>query len=142
MEDHQKLNLALLIDDDDVVNVLNTIMVRQTGCVESVLSIQSAEKALETLSAFQREKKWPSLIFVDINMPGMDGWQFIDQFRESFSTHKQKCIICMLSSSLDPRDKQKAAQSDMVDHYASKPLSKEVVHTVWKKYVDFRDDLT
>ncbi|HEY5748203.1 MAG TPA: response regulator [Chryseolinea sp.] len=135
-EDHQKLDLALLIDDDDVVNILNTIMLRQTGRVESILAIQSAEKALETLSAFQRENKWPSLIFVDINMPGMDGWEFIDQFRESFSAYKQKCVICLLSSSLDPRDKQKAAQSDMVDYYASKPLTKEVVHTVWKKYVE------
>ena len=135
-EDHQKLDLALLIDDDDVVNILNTIMVRQTGRVESILAIQSAEKALETLSAFQRENKWPSLIFVDINMPGMDGWEFIDQFRERFSTYKQKCVICLLSSSLDPRDEQKAAQSDMVDYYASKPLTREVVHTVWKKYVD------
>jgi len=136
-EDHQKLDLAFLIDDDDVVNILNTIQVRQTGRVESILAIQSAEKALETLSTFQRENKWPSLIFVDINMPGMNGWEFIDQFRESFSAHKQKCVICMLSSSLDPRDMQKAAQSDMVDHYASKPLTQEVVHTVWKKYVDF-----
>ena len=136
-EDHQKLDLALLIDDDDVVNILNTIMVRQTGRVESILAIQSAEKALEALSAFQREDKWPSLIFVDINMPGMDGWEFIEQFRESFSAYKQKCVICLLSSSLDPRDKQKAEQSDMVDYYASKPLTKEVVHTVWKKYVDF-----
>jgi len=136
-EDHQKLDLALLIDDDDVVNILNTIMVRQTGRVESILAIQSAEKALEALSAFQHEDKWPSLIFVDINMPGMDGWEFIEQFRESFSAYKQKCVICLLSSSLDPRDKQKAAQSDMVDYYASKPLTKAVVHTVWKKYVDF-----
>jgi CheY-like chemotaxis protein len=137
MTEDQKLELALLIDDDDVVNILNTIMLRQTGRVESILAIQSAEKALETLSTFQRENKWPSLIFVDINMPGMDGWEFIDQFRENFSAYKQKCVICLLSSSLDPRDKQKATQSDMVDHYASKPLTKEVVHTLWKKYVDF-----
>jgi CheY-like chemotaxis protein len=133
-EDHQTLDLALLIDDDDVVNILNTIMLRQTKCVATILAIPSAEKALETLSAFQRENKWPSLIFVDINMPGMDGWEFIDHFRESFAAHKQKCIICLLSSSLDPRDKHKAEQSNMVDHYASKPLSKEVINTLWEKY--------
>lgn len=137
MTKEQKLDLVLLIDDDDVVNILNTIMLRQTGQVESILAIQSAEKALETLSTFQSENKWPALIFVDINMPGMDGWEFIDQFRENFSPYKQKCVICLLSSSLDPRDKQKATQSDMVDLYASKPLTKEVVHTLWKKYVDF-----
>ena len=131
--DLKKLSLVLLIDDDDVVNTLHSIVLRKSGLVENIQSVMSGNEALSVLSACERDNCWPSVIFVDINMPGMNGWEFIENFKEKFSAYKQKCMICLLSSSLDPRDKEKASKSDLVDFYFSKPLSIDAVRTICEK---------
>jgi len=117
MNDSKKLNSILLIDDDDVVNTLHSIILRQSGMVENIRTVMSGSEALSLLSAYEKDQCWPSIIFVDINMPGMDGWEFIECFNEKFSANKYKCKVCMLSSSLDPRDKEKADKSELVDFY-------------------------
>jgi len=131
--DLKKLGSVLLIDDDDVVNTLHSIILRQSGLVENIKSVMSGKEGLSTLSNYEKDNHWPSVIFVDINMPGMNGWEFIESFKEKFSAYKQKCTICLLSSSLDPRDKEKASKSDLVDFYFSKPLSIDTVRTICEK---------
>ena len=131
--DLKKLGSVLLIDDDDVVNTLHSIILRQSGLVENIRSVMSGTEGLNALSAYEKDNYWPSIIFVDINMPGMNGWEFIENFKEKFSAYKQKCMICLLSSSLDPRDKEKASKSDLVDFYFSKPLSIDAVRTICEK---------
>lgn len=130
MSDSKKLNSVLLIDDDDVVNTLHSIVLRQSGLVENIRSAMSGSEALSTLSSYEKEQGWPSIIFVDINMPGMNGWEFIECFNEKFSANKHKCKVCLLSSSLDPRDKEKADKSGLVDFYFSKPLVPDHVKTI------------
>ena len=130
--DLKKLSLVLLIDDDDVVNTLHSIVLRKSGLVENIQSVMSGNEALSVLSACERDNCWPSLIFVDINMPGMNGWEFIEIFNEKFSTLKKKSMICLLSSSLDPRDREKAEKSNLIDFYFSKPLSIEAVSAILK----------
>ena len=131
-DDLKKINSVLLVDDDDVVNTLHSIILRQSGLVENILSVISGSEALSTLSACGKEQ-WPSILFVDINMPGMNGWEFIERFHEKFSAYKHKCKICLLSSSLDPRDKEKANQSELVDFYFSKPLVSDNVKSICKE---------
>jgi len=130
----KKPDLVLLIDDDDAVNMLNTIILRKSGLADNIVAVQSGEKGLEALSEFLTENKWPGIIFVDINMPGICGWEFIERFKKDFVQFKEKCLICVLSSSLDPRDRENAKNSDMVDSYLSKPLSIDVVTSLGKKY--------
>jgi len=132
-DDSRKLNSVLLIDDDDVVNTLHSIILRQSGLVENIRSAMSGSEALATLLAYEKDQSWPSIIFVDINMPGMSGWEFIERFDEKFSANKHKCKICLLSSSLDPRDKEKADKSGFVDFYFSKPLVPENVKAICKE---------
>jgi CheY-like chemotaxis protein len=119
----KKPELVLLIDDDDAVNMLNTIILRKSGLAENIVAVQSGEKGLEALMEFQTENRWPGIIFVDINMPGICGWEFIERFKKHFQQFKHRCLVCMLSSSLDPRDRENAKHSDMVDSFISKPLS-------------------
>ena len=130
----KKPDLVLLIDDDDAVNMLNTIILRKSGLADNIVAVQSGEKGLEALSEFRTENRWPGIIFVDINMPGICGWEFIERFKKDFVQFKEKCLICVLSSSLDPRDRENAKNSDMVDSYLSKPLSIDVVTSLGKKY--------
>jgi CheY-like chemotaxis protein len=130
--DSKRLNFVLLIDDDDVVNTLHSIILRQSGLVENIRSVMSGREGLSILSSCA-EDQWPSIIFVDINMPGMDGWEFIECFNEKFSSYKEKCKICLLSSSLDPRDEEKAGKTELVDFYFSKPLLPEMVKAICKE---------
>ena len=130
----KKPDLVLLIDDDDAVNMLNTIILRKSGLANNIVAVQSGEKGLEALTEFQTENKWPGIIFVDLNMPGICGWEFIDRFKRDFKQFKEKCLICVLSSSLDPRDRETAKNSDMVDSYISKPLSIDAVNTLGQRY--------
>lgn len=130
----KKPELVLLIDDDEAVNMLNTIILRKSGVADNIVSVQSGEKGLEALTAFQTENRWPGIIFVDINMPGICGWEFIERFRKDFIDYKDKCIVCVLSSSLDPRDRENAKKFDMVDSYLSKPLSIAAANTLGRKY--------
>ena len=133
-ESLKKPDLVLLIDDDDAVNMLNTIILRKSGLADNIVAVQSGEKGLEVLTEFQTENKWPGIIFVDINMPGICGWEFIERFKKDFVQFKDKCLICVLSSSLDPRDRENAKNSDMVDSYLSKPLSIDVVTSLGRMY--------
>jgi len=134
MEQLKKPELILLIDDDEAVNMLNTIILRKSGVADNIVAVQSGEKGLEALLAFRTENRWPGIIFVDINMPGICGWEFIDLFRKDFIEYKDKCIICVLSSSLDPRDRENAKKYDMVDSYLSKPLSIAAANSLGQKY--------
>jgi CheY-like chemotaxis protein len=130
----KKPELVLLIDDDEAVNMLNTIILRKSGLAENIVAVQSGEKGLEALLGFQTENRWPGIIFVDINMPGICGWEFIDRFKKEFQQFKHRCLICVLSSSLDPRDRENAKKSDMVDTFLSKPLSIDVATSLGRQY--------
>jgi CheY-like chemotaxis protein len=132
----KKVASVLLIDDDDVVNTLHRIILRQSGLVENIQSAMSGYEGIQTLLECEKEGNWPSIIFVDINMPGISGWEFVEMFEEKFSAYKHKCIICLLSSSLDPRDKERADNLPMLDFYFSKPLSFAVVQTIFKRCED------
>jgi CheY-like chemotaxis protein len=130
----KKPELVLLIDDDEAVNMLNTIILRKCGLAENIVAVQSGEKGLEALMEFQTANRWPGIIFVDINMPGICGWEFIERFKKEFQQFKHRCLICVLSSSLDPRDRENAKQSDMVDSFISKPLSIDAATSLGRKY--------
>lgn len=130
----KKPELVLLIDDDDAVNALNTIILRKSGLTQNIVAVQSGEQGLEVLTGFQTENRWPGIIFVDINMPGICGWDFLERFKEKFMQFKDRCIICLLSSSLDPRDRENANKSDIVDSYFSKPLSIDAVNSLGRRY--------
>jgi CheY-like chemotaxis protein len=130
----KKPDLVLLIDDDEAVNMLNTIILRKSGLAENIVAVQSGEKGLEALMEFQTENRWPGIIFVDINMPGICGWEFIERFKKHFQQFKHRCLICVLSSSLDPGDRENAKQSDMVDSFISKPLSIDAATSLGIKY--------
>jgi CheY-like chemotaxis protein len=130
----KKPELVLLIDDDEAVNMLNTIILRKSGLAENIVAVQSGEKGLEALMEFQTENRWPGIIFVDINMPGICGWEFIERFKKNFLQFKDRCLICVLSSSLDPRDRENAKQSDMVDSFISKPLSIDAATSLGIKF--------
>jgi CheY-like chemotaxis protein len=111
-----------LIDDDDGINFLNKAILSKLDLANEILSFRDPVVALETLKKSYDEGEFPELIFLDINMPLMDGWEFVNAFAE-FERKEKKCVIIMLSSSIDPADEQKAESISQIAAFKSKPLT-------------------
>jgi CheY-like chemotaxis protein len=128
-----KIENILFIDDDIICTFLNVTLVEELGIAKRVESINTAEEALEYMKAHYSGKSahpagHPDLIFLDIKMPGMDGFEFLEELDRQKDIDKSRFLIIMLSASLNPGDQCRAVcQSDMVFKSLTKPLFEEDV---------------
>ncbi len=120
----KKINKILLIDDDEAVNFLNQIIIEDMNCCEEVVVKDSAEDAIEYLA--DENIQDPDLILLDINMPRMNGWEFLTNYNNKSNN---PVPVCMLTTSVNPREKESISQYDNVIGFESKPLEEK---TVWK----------
>jgi CheY-like chemotaxis protein len=126
-----KLNCILFIDDDEPTNFLNKMVVEQYDCVREVRVAHSGQEALDYLSgSFPR----PDLIFLDINMPAMDGWEFLEKYRYLPMERKADIILIMLTTSLNPDDKARTNDIPEVAGFENKPLVQSGLDDLLKKY--------
>jgi CheY-like chemotaxis protein len=128
----RKLNCVLLIDDDEPTNFLNKMIIEETGQVEEVKVAQSAREALDYLSGkgqadISNDLPTPELIFLDINMPAMDGWEFLEKYDQLSPEQKAAIIVVMLTTSFNPEDEQKAERISYISSYRNKPLTQEIL---------------
>ena len=113
-----------LIDDDNVTNMLNRFFLEEHFTHLNITAFVYAQDALNTL--MQTTQK-PDVIFLDINMPVMNGWEFLDALGKKITEIAEIPHIYMLSSSLDPVDKNKASQINLVKGFISRPLEIEKI---------------
>lgn len=111
----------IIIDDDYVNNFICESIIHRILPNCKLKSFISAKEALEYLSEFENNSHF---ILLDINMPEMNGWQFLDEM-ESIS---KAFTVFMLTSSVDPIDKEKADSYAMIKGFHSKPLSEDTVN--------------
>lgn len=119
----EKIKLLVFIDDDYATNFYHKVIVRDSGLVENYLFFATAKEAL---SYFKEQEKTgnlekPDAIFLDINMPEINGWEFLDLYAES--THDKAPIYIMLTTSLNPNDKERAELNPLVRGLKNKPLT-------------------
>lgn len=125
--DGRVISSAIIIDDDEIDQHLNQRIIRKSALVENLDTFRSAEDALQHL----KQRDTPvDVIFLDINMPRMNGFDFLDHAIKELGSRFAQIIVIMLTSSFDPDDKQRAASYEVVKRYESKPLSKEILHRV------------
>jgi len=124
---------VFLIDDDPIVNLIGKQTLRKAEFAETVNVYQQAQKALDEIKQIMKTdlSKIPDVIFLDINMPVMNGWEFLDEFKKLPDAVKEKCKIFMLTSSIDPNDIKKSKTYDVVKNFITKPLTKEKLEMLY-----------
>jgi CheY-like chemotaxis protein len=122
----------IVIDDDLLNNMICKITLEMALGAVQVETFSNAEIALEFIRTNYEDATDDvvTLILLDINMPIMSGWEFLDSFDDFSDAIKKQFRIYLLSSSVDDRDKEKAKQNKNVIDYLSKPLSKEMVKRI------------
>src|ERR1700760_672074 len=121
-----QLNCILLIDDDEPTNFLNRLTLEQVGCTREIRVAQSGQEALHYLSSCgSAPPPRPDLIFLDINMPAMDGWEFLEKYRSLPPERKADIVLIMLTTSLNPDDERRTKAIPDVSGFENKPLSQQ-----------------
>lgn len=123
------LEKVLLIDDSDIDNLVNRKVVENAALSKSITVKKSAVSAFDWLkeTAVSEPENIPDLIFLDIRMPEIDGFGFLDMFNKLPDIIHHKTKIVMLSSSIDAEDYKRAIDNPFVIHFLNKPLNKEAV---------------
>ena len=127
----------ILIDDDALTNLLSKkIILKNINNVE-VKDFIDPELALEHIEAEfgQNQSEGETIIFLDINMPTLTGWEFLDKFERFSTLIKNQFRIYMLSSSVDPADVQRAKLNPLVTDFIEKPINKVVLVKLFKSEV-------
>lgn len=121
---------VMLIDDNEIDNLINQKMIEATNLSEHIYVHSGAKSAIEFLKNVEKltdfsDKILPNVIFLDIDMPLMDGFQFLDLFNKLNEHTKAHCKIVMLTSSINPQDIDKSKTYSFVKKYINKPLTQQ-----------------
>ena len=128
----EKLNCILLVDDDSATNFLHKRIIERTNCTKDIKTFQTAQKALDYLTGKKNGKNpKPDLIFLDINMPGLNGWDFLEAYLALPKGQIWNIIIVMLTTSMNPDDRTRARQYP-IQGYRNKPLTNEMLEEILK----------
>lgn len=122
------IDLVMLVDDNDTDNFISKRVIEISKFAKRIEIKNSGKSALEYLEANQHSpEKLPDIIFLDINMPIVDGFVFLFEFEMFEADVKNKCKIIILSSSDNKRDIEKIVDNDYVVKFVTKPLTGEVL---------------
>lgn len=131
----KKFKKILVIDDDHINNIIFEKLSGIVGFAEEIVSFISAVDGLDYLQNIQKnEEEPPNIIFLDIRMPIVNGWEFLERFSEFRETYFKDTSIYMLTSSSDQSDVNKAKNFAIVNDYIVKPLTIEALKKVQEKY--------
>jgi CheY-like chemotaxis protein len=128
----KKLNCILLVDDDHEDCFFHQIVINKMNIAESIAIAKNGIEALEFLK--KDNPVIPELIFLDINMPKMNGWEFLEHYKHLDKERKARITIMMLTTSANPDDVRKAQEMEDVTGYKTKPLSVEMLTDIMEKY--------
>lgn len=131
ISEDKNIDLVMLVDDNDTDNFISKRIIEITKFANSVEIKNSGKSALEYLEKHKDDaEKLPDIIFLDINMPIVDGFVFLYEFEKFSDLVKQKCKVIILSSSDNKRDIDKIVNNDHVIRFITKPLTENALSEI------------
>ncbi len=123
-----EFNLACVIDDDSIARLMSEVMIFNYKIAKKTITFEHGRAALDYFKLFKNQPEMlPELILLDINMPVMNGWGFIERFAKLAPDLSRKVVIYMVSSSVDPDDHSRATKLELISGFVIKPVSKNAL---------------
>lgn len=124
-----KIDCILLVDDDETTNFVNQLLLEHMEVTDQVLVAYNGRQALTLI----QQQCCPTLILLDINMPVMNGFEFIEAYEGLELPNKQSVVVVMLTTSLNPKDMERLEQMS-IQGFFNKPLTEELVRAMVRRY--------
>ena len=117
----------LSVEDDITTHLLNKLYIEESGFCNEYIEVFNGQDAIDYFVRLEKEKanlpeEIPELILLDLNMPVMDGWEFLENFESRFPHFANHTKIYILSSSINPMDKERAEREKLIVGFVEKPL--------------------
>lgn len=128
MNSSKKIGTVLIVDDEELDQKIYRRILMRSGLVDDVIGFTYPDRALEFLAASDRPVI--DVLFLDINMPIMDGFEFLKSATERFGKDFAKTVVVLLTTSLDAKDQERAKQFEVVKAYINKPLVPEHIEKI------------
>jgi CheY-like chemotaxis protein len=132
------LDCILLIEDDYLTNIYNKKIIENVHVTRHIEVVEDGLQGLNYLmhqgKFAEREVATPDLILLDINMPKLNGWEFVEEYRKLNGSRRKDMKIVFLTSSPNPDDMKRAQQIPEIAGFEKKPLTKERVVSLVKQY--------
>jgi len=136
MNNLDRLNTILLVDDDDASNFLHSIFINKLDLDVNINSALNGKEAIDFILGKGQEKlALPCMVMLDLRMPIMDGWQFMKAYEDMVPKKlKDKITIVLVTISDDKEDKERATTNKYIADFAQKPLSDETFKALIQKH--------
>lgn len=127
----KQVDNILIIDDDPLFLLLIKKTIIKYELSKTIAAFTDGLEALESLKdAIKNQTQLPDILLLDINMPIMDGWEFLDLFKPLLETIDKKISIYIATSSIAENDKLKAKSYSIVKDYLLKPIDQQILNTL------------
>lgn len=131
----KKIDLACIVEDDPVHLFITKKYIELSGFVEKILVCQNGKEAYSTLKTMiLNSENLPQIIFLDLNMPVWDGWQFLDEFTQI--PIEQKITIFILTSSNSEEDLKRAEKYSLTSNYLVKPIDQSQLKNILAEFIN------
>ena len=128
MNSPKKFKSILIVDDNEVDTYIAQHLLEEFNITDTISTASNGQEALDYLKQLGPDQ--PDVIFLDVRMPVMNGFEFLEHYPEIISTSGKQSLLFMLTSSGDPVDIDKARNNPLVKKYFSKPLSPEIIRWI------------
>ncbi len=126
-----KLKNCCIIDDDPIFIYGTKRIMKETDFCDTIMVYNNGEDALHGIrNTYEATGQIPQVIFLDLNMPIMNGWDFLDELIKIPNNPFKETIINVISSSVDPSDLNKVKNYELVNNYILKPITPNDLETV------------
>lgn len=129
-----KLKHLLLVDDDPTTNFFNRHLIGKMGIFDKIHEAENGQVALDKIKELHDIGESPAMILLDINMPIMNGFEFLDRYAELEKEMKSSVVVCMLTTSLAKEDLERSKEYAILDDYIDKPLYEGKMRELIQKY--------